>query len=671
MKKSLTIFLLFAFLFLNLSFARGQSAADWQAFDAFVNKTLADWEVPGAALAIVKDDKIIYAKGYGIKELTSSPAMTYRRLYYAVKAKNTEAIKREMSAATLKFAEGAAKQQNKPVEKILENGFYASTMAATLPGIRDERVKNNFGAIEVWNEREKLWEDVSFVKENDDWKLAVGEIFQGTYKSPGKSFSDIERENNPPPNQGIPLPGEKKRLNSSVPVRKQTLKPPPNIILPTIDEHTLFAVASNSKAFTATALAMLADEGKINWDDKVTKHLPDFRLADDYVTREITIRDLLSHRSGLPAYGGDILWWGGDYGRDDIVRRVRFVKPAYSFRSTYAYQNIPFIIAGQIIEKVSGKTWDEFVKTRILQPLAMSETTTSIRDFAPDANKTMPHFRDLETGKTFAIRWRNLDNGAAAAGINSNVLDMANWLRLQLNEGEFEGRRLVSPKNIREIQSPQTIIPFTNQSPEPKLKTNFRAYGLGWSLREYAGYKMVTHGGWADGQLSTTAMIPEKRVGVVVLTNVHHQNVSTPLAYRALDIALGLSETDWNAYFFKFIKDAENDFIAGEKKLEADRIKNTKPGLALKDYAGNYENELYGRITFTEENGSLVVRLSHSPTYIGDLRHWENDKFRVVWRDPVAEKTFLTFTVKNGRVEAVKMAMAGFIDDAEYEYFKR
>lgn len=510
MRKTVRAFLLFTFLFLNSSFAGAQNTPDWRAFDAFVNKTLADWEAPGAAIAIVKDDRVIYAKGYGVKEI----------------AKNDKT-----------------------------------------------------------------------------------------------------------------------------------------------DERTIFGIASNSKAFTATALAMLVDEGKINWDDKVIKHLPDFRLADDYATREITIRDLLSHRSGLPAYGGDILWWGGDYGRNDIVQRIRFVKPAYSFRSTYAYQNIPFIIAGQIIEKVSGKTWDEFVKTRILQPLKMNETTTSIKDFSPGANKTTPHFRDLETGKTFPIAWRNLDNGAAAAGINSNVLDAANWLRLQLNEGEFEGRRLVSQKNIREIQSPQTIIPFTNPA-EPKLRSNFRAYGLGWSLREYAGYKMVTHNGWTDGQLSMTAMIPERRVGVVVLTNVHHQNVYAPLAYRALDVALGLSETDWNAYFFKFIKDAETEIIAGEKKLEASRIKNTTPSLALKNYAGIYENELYGKISFAEENGRLVVRLSHSPTYIGDLRHWENDKFRVVWRDPVAEKTFLAFAVKNGKVESVKMAMTGFIDDAEYEYKK-
>lgn len=508
MRKLTTLFLVFTILFLNFSAVRAQTE-NWQAFDVYINKILADWEVPGAAVAVIKDDKIVYAKGFGVKEK-------------------------------------------------------------------------------------------------------------------GKS--------------------EK------------------------INEHTIFGVASNSKAFTATAIAILVDEGKLNWDDKVIKHLPDFRLADEYATREITIRDLLSHRSGLPAYGGDVIWWGGEYTRNEIIERVRYVQPRYSFRAAYSYQNIPFIIAGQIIEKVSGKSWDEFVKTRILQPLKMKETTTSIRDFDEKTDKTEPHFREIETGKVFPIRWRSMDNGAAAAGINSNVLEMANWLRLQLNEGEFEGKRIVSAKNIREIQSPQTIIPFTNPADQPKLYSNFRAYGLGWSLREYAGYKMVWHNGWTDGQLSMTAMIPEKRIGVVVLTNIHYGNAYQPIAYRAIDTALGLSETDWNSYFLKAAKEQQAQIIASEKQMEAARKKDTKPAFSLENYAGIYENELYGKISFAVENGKLVVSMSKSPTYIGDLQHWENDKFRVVWRDPVAEKTFVEFVVAGGEVRAVKMAMTGFIDDAEYEY---
>lgn len=245
-----------------------------------------------------------------------------------------------------------------------------------------------------------------------------------------------------------------------------------------IDEKTIFGVASNSKAFTAAAIALLVDEGKLNWDDKVTKHLPEFELFDPFVTREITIRDLLTHRNGLPAYGGDILWWGGDYGRDEIIRRARFVQPASSFRSRFAYQNIPFITAGKIVERVSGKTWEEFVKERFFAALGMKETTMSIRSFNSKTNKITPHFRDFETGKVIPVAWRNLDNGAPAAGINSNVVEMAEWVRLQLNAGKFGDKQIISERSVQQMHAPQIVLPFSNPKDQPNLKTNFRASTL-------------------------------------------------------------------------------------------------------------------------------------------------------------------------------------------------
>ncbi len=436
-----------------------------------------------------------------------------------------------------------------------------------------------------------------------------------------------------------------------------------------IDEKTLFGIASNSKAFTSAAIAMLVDEGKLTWDDAVIKYLPEFQLYDPYATREIRIRDLLSHRSGLPAYGGDILWWGGDYGRDDIVHRVRFVKPAFSFRSRYAYQNIPFIVAGQIIQKVTGKTWDEFVTERILKVLEMNDTTTSIKAFKPDTNKTTPHTR--YDGKIIPVEWRNLDNGVAAAGLNSNVVNVAQWLRFQLSEGKWNGKDLISARQMREMHAPQTVIPFTNST--TALKTNFRAYGLGWSLREYMGYKVVQHGGSTDGQLTMTAMIPDLKLGIVVLTNIHNREISPVFINRVFDIYMNQElKTDWSAFFLNQIIENEKRDEDAFKKQDSERAKDSRPTLSLSSYAGKYSNELYGDITFTEESGKLVVRLSHSPTYIGDLAHWQYNTFRVIWRDPVAEKTFLTFTVDGqGKTESVKMAMADFIDPSEYEYRRR
>lgn len=488
-----------------------------------------------------------------------------------------------------------------------------------------------------------------------------------------------------------------------------------------IDERTIFGVASNSKAFTAAALAMLVDEGKLNWDDKVTKHLPEFELFDPYVTREITVRDLLTHRSGLPAYGGDILWWGGDYSRDEIIRRVRFVQPKYGFRATYAYQNIPFITAGKIVEKVSGVSWENFVKARIFAPLAMNESTTSIRDIKT-ANKVTPHFRDIEANKVIPIAWRNLDAGAPAAGINSNVLEMANWLRLQIGAGKAGGKQLISERRTREMHTPQQLIPFQSPKDQPKLKANFRAYGLGWNIREYAGFKMITHGGWTDGQLTQTAFLPEKNLGVVVLSNIHNRDANLAFINRIFDAyldensgaadqikvkiadlkakrasllvkysadwvevketeaAIGSLEKsletldqdshfDWSSYYFKQAQAAETAEIAATRRKESERIKDARPILPLSDYAGTYANELYGKISFAEENGKLVVRLSHSPTFVGDLEPWQFNTFRVIWRDPVAEKTFLTFTINEaGKAASVKMALDDFIDDAEYEY---
>ena len=225
---------------------------------------------------------------------------------------------------------------------------------------------------------------------------------------------------------------------------------------PAVDENTLFAIASNSKAFTAAALAILVDEGKLKWDDKVTKYLPSFELYDSYVTRELTIRDLLSHRSGLATFGGDLLWYESEYSRDEILRRIRFLKPSSSFRSRFGYQNILFLAAGEVVAKVSGKSWDEFVKERFFGPLAMKRTVTIHADLLTSANVATPH--NEVAAKIRAIRYGKVDNIGAAGGIKSSVADMAQWLRLQLGRGTYEGRKLFSSTASREMWTPHTVF---------------------------------------------------------------------------------------------------------------------------------------------------------------------------------------------------------------------
>ena len=246
-----------------------------------------------------------------------------------------------------------------------------------------------------------------------------------------------------------------------------------------VDENTLFAIASNSKAFTAAALAILVDEGKVKWDDKVTKYLPSFELYDPYVTRELTIRDLLSHRSGLATFGGDLLWYESEYSRDEILRRIRFLKPTSSFRSRFGYQNIMFLAAGEVVAKVSGKSWDEFVKERFFAPLAMKRTVTSHADLLNSSNVAMPH--NEVDGKIRAIRYGKVDNIGAAGGIKSSVADMAQWLRLQLGRGTYEGRKLFSSTASREMWTPHTVFSGISEQAEKFNPTrHFNLYGLGW-----------------------------------------------------------------------------------------------------------------------------------------------------------------------------------------------
>jgi len=272
-----------------------------------------------------------------------------------------------------------------------------------------------------------------------------------------------------------------------------------------VNERTLFAIGSSSKAFTAASIAMLVDEGKLKWDDPVTKYLPEFELYDPYVTREMTVRDLLTHRSGLDR--AEFIWLGTPFGRDEILRRIRYVKPSTSFRSTFGYQNIMYLAAGQVIARVSGKSWDQFIRDRIFSPLGMASSDTSINDLKGQENVATAHAKVAD--KIQAISLLNIDNIAPAGSINSNVLDMAEWLRMQLAEGQYKGGRLISSGAMKEMHMPQTIIRTEPPWSLMAQDAHFIAYGMGWLLHDYRGRKVVEHGGDVLGMSALVAMIPE------------------------------------------------------------------------------------------------------------------------------------------------------------------
>jgi CubicO group peptidase (beta-lactamase class C family) len=417
-----------------------------------------------------------------------------------------------------------------------------------------------------------------------------------------------------------------------------------------VDERTLFAIGSSSKAFTAAAIAMLVDEKKLKWDDPATQYLPGFQLYDPYVTRELSVRDLLTHRVGLER--GDQLWYATTFDRDDILRRIRYLKPSSSVRSKFGYQNIMYLAAGQLVRSVSGQEWDDFVRQRIFVPLGMKDTGTSIRTLSQSSDVAAPHSKF--EGKIVPIPYRNIDNIAPAGSINSNVVDMAQWVRLHLGDGKFDGKQLISAAAAKEMAMPQTLIRLEGQMAALYPEAHFLSYGLGWFLSDYRGRKLVEHGGSIDGMRALVAMIPEEKLGVVVLTNLSGTILSIPLTYRIFDAYLGASPRDWSAEMLKTMTKLEEQARGMVAKQEAERVAGTKPSLALEKYAGDYRSEMYGDATVALENGKLMLR--RGPHFTGTMEHWHYDVFRVTWNDRQMGKLFVSFRLdQKGKVAELNM----------------
>ncbi len=420
-----------------------------------------------------------------------------------------------------------------------------------------------------------------------------------------------------------------------------------------VDERTIFAIGSSSKAFTAATLAILVDEGKIKWDDPVSQYLPDFQLYDPYVTRELRIRDLLTHRSGLER--GDLLWYGTTMSRDEILRRTRYLKPSWSLRSQFGYQNIMYLAAGQVVEKVSGISWDEFAKKRIFEPLGMSASSTSIKTFKPGDNVSTPHGKMGE--KVEPIAWRDIDNIAPAGSINSNVLDVVQWMRLQLGKGTVDGKKIFSPAVASEMHAPQTIIRLDAPYPILYPKAHFFNYGMGWFLSDFKGRKLVEHGGAIDGMRAEVAMVPEENLGIVILTNMNGSVISMPLVYRIIDAYIKESQTDYSSDLLKAYKPLLEAGTAAEKKAEAERVMGTKPTFELAKYAGTYKNDLYGDAKVEMEGGQL--RISFGP-FISLLEHWHYDTFRATFVTSGISKTPMTFNLNGqGKIDTLSLGLPG------------
>ena len=415
-----------------------------------------------------------------------------------------------------------------------------------------------------------------------------------------------------------------------------------------VDARTLFAIGSSSKAFTATAVAMLVDEGKLKWDDPATSYLPGFQLYDPYATRELTVRDLLTHRSGLTA--ADLMVFQPSLTRDGALHRVRYVKPTYSFRAHFGYQNLMYLAAGQITARLDGVSWDDLIGRRIFKPLGMTASNTSVTLLDRLPNVATPHDEIDDTVQ--AIPYFNLDVIAPAGAINSNVQDMAQWVRFQLAGGKVAGKPLLSASAFEETHTPQTIVPREGFWKLVAQDTHLLNYGMGWYLHEYHGRFIVQHGGNIDGMTALVAMMPEERTGLVILTNLDGNDLTYALMYRVFDAYLKRPPKDWSAVLLKADRELRAQGKQELKNREAMRATGTSPSLPLERYAGTYRDSASGDAIVRREGPGLVLQFG---SLVADLSHWQYDTFEAVWRQRRLGKSPVTFTLDaDGKVDELK-----------------
>ena len=447
-----------------------------------------------------------------------------------------------------------------------------------------------------------------------------------------------------------------------------------------VDAHTLFAIASNTKAFTAAALQQLAEQGKLKMDDRVIDHLPWFRMSDPYVTHEMRIRDLLAHRSGLSLGAGDLLYWPPtSYTTREVVEHLRYVPIKNGFRSGYAYDNILFSVATLVIEQASGQSYADYVRTHLFQPVGMDESLIDKTYLKPGMDVATGHakanFKNLEPVPPMA--WLN-DPGAG--GIYASVHDLAKWMNVQLAGGVLPGpEKAGKPAHLFSEDSQQQmwsmLTPITiHKPPIPELAPltpHFYGYGESWFLSDYRNQRLVWHtGGW-PGMVSRVTLVPELHLGVVVLTNQESGAAFNAVTYRALDAYLNPTQkTDWVAVYDKAVKQAEskadNSFATHEKA----RDKNSKPSLALAQYAGTYRDPWYGDVIISSEGGKLRLRFSKTAQLIGTLSPWQHDTFTVRWDDRALNAdAFITFSLDmDGHIREARMEPISPLTDFSFDF---
>ena len=448
-----------------------------------------------------------------------------------------------------------------------------------------------------------------------------------------------------------------------------------------VDSSTMFYIGSTTKAFTSAALAQLVDQGRIGWNDKVVDHLPGFQMYDPWVTREMNLRDLLVHRSGLGLGAGDLLFVPtSSRSRAESVERLRYIKPATSFRSGYAYDNILYMVAGQLIEAVSGKTWEDYVDQELLGPAGMANSTARSARRNAAVNRALPHVRvggpvrGMGPLSPYDEKKAPLGENSAPAGSSMVVSaqDMARWLQIQLGEGKLPDRegRLFSAAQSREMWSPVVILP--NRQLPPPLEgenANFQTYALGWNVSDYKGTKVVSHGGAVFGSQAIVMMIPEKKIGFAMMINSEDGEIIKGLTNELLDHYLQKPSQDWTADYSAFKKKRLAQAAAAIAAMTQAKAAAVGPSLPLARYAGSYADPWYGPIRISQAGNGLRIDFEKSPGMTGRLEHWQYDTFRTRWDNPAFENAAVTFALDaQGKIAQITMKAVSPTADFSWDY---
>lgn len=428
-----------------------------------------------------------------------------------------------------------------------------------------------------------------------------------------------------------------------------------------VDEQTLFAIGSSSKAFTAASLAILADDGKLDWEAPIRNYLPDFKMYDDFATKEMTATDLMCHRSGLPRH--DMAWYGSSDTREELYHRIQYLKPNKSFRSTWQYQNFMVMTAGYLAGKINGSTWENLVQTRILDPLGMKNTGFSVKDLQTSNNAAKGYRWDRESKSSIQMEYRNIDAIGPAGSINSNAKDMSAWLRMQVNAGKFEDKEIVSATQIANMHS------YHMPMGQPAIGTEITApcYGLGWIVYEYKGHRVVEHGGNIDGFSAEVFLMPDDGLGIAVLTNQNGTQFGSFLSYYAADMFLDLKPTDWYTKIYgdpKEKSEEKSNDKKAEKTTKPSPIKGTKPSHALEDYTGEYFDPGYGTIVVSMKDKMLQASFNN---LVFDVEHWHYDVFQgtIIALDEAMLMNF--HGGLEGEIEMLEIALEPTTDNIQFK----